>query len=94
MSRARIHMDSRADHNALMARLCEQAAVGLAHQIAMTNDPKKREEQVQSIPMKRAAQPQEIAKVALFLASSDSNYVHGSTYVVDGGLMQMQGQGA
>jgi len=58
------------------------------------DDPKKREEQVQSIPMKRAAQPEEVAKVALFLASPDSNYVHGSTYVVDGGLMQNLGQGA
>lgn len=58
------------------------------------DDPKKREEQVASIPMKRAAQPEEIAKVALFLASSDSNYVHGSTYVMDGGLMQNLGQGA
>jgi hypothetical protein len=43
MTGARIHLDSRADHNALMARLCEQAAAGLAHQIAMTNDSKKRE---------------------------------------------------
>lgn len=58
------------------------------------DDPKKREEQVQSIPMKRAAQPEEVAKVALFLASSDSNYVHGSTYAIDGGLMQNLGQGA
>lgn len=58
------------------------------------DDPKKREEQVASIPMKRAAQPEEIAKVALFLASPDSNYVHGSTYVMDGGLMQNLGQGA
>jgi len=58
------------------------------------DDPKKREEQVQSIPMKRAALPEEVAKVALFLASPDSNYVHGSTYVVDGGLRQNLGQGA
>lgn len=58
------------------------------------DDPKKRDEQVQSIPMKRAALPEEIAKVALFLASPSSNYVHGSTYVIDGGLMQNLGQGA
>jgi len=57
-------------------------------------DPKKREEQVQSIPMKRAAEPGEVAKVALFLASSASDYVHGSTYTIDGGLMQNLGQGA
>ena len=58
------------------------------------DDPKLLEEQVQSIPMKRAAQPSEIAKVALFLASSDADYVTGASYVIDGGLMINLGQGA
>jgi|1185.fasta_scaffold1356822_1 hypothetical protein len=39
----RVHLDSRAEHNLLMARLCQQAAAGLAEQIALTRDPKKRE---------------------------------------------------
>lgn len=58
------------------------------------DDPGKRDEQVQSIPMKRAASPDEVAKVALFLASDDASYVDGSTYEIDGGLMQNLGQGA
>jgi glucose 1-dehydrogenase len=58
------------------------------------DDPQLRDEQTQSIPFKRAAQPEEIAKLALFLASSDSDYVTGSTYVMDGGLMRSVGQGA
>jgi glucose 1-dehydrogenase len=58
------------------------------------DDPKVREKQLQSIPMKRAAEPEEIANVAVFLASKDARYVHGTTIVVDGGLMQFQGQGA
>lgn len=58
------------------------------------DDPKYLDEQVQSIPWKRAAEPAEIAKVAVFLASDDADYVTGSTYFVDGGLMQNQGQGA
>jgi|SRR5947209_3950382 len=58
------------------------------------DDPMVREEQVQSIPWKRAAEPNEIGRLAVFLASSDSDYVTGSTYVIDGGLMQNQGQGA
>ena len=58
------------------------------------DDPKLLEEQVQSIPMKRAAQPSEIAKVAVFLASSDADYVTGASYVIDGGLMINLGQGA
>ena len=57
-------------------------------------DPEAREEQVQSIPFKRAAQPEEIANLAVFLASDDADYVSGSTYYIDGALMQNQGQGA
>lgn len=58
------------------------------------DDPEAREEQTASIPMKRAAEPEEIARLAVFLASSDADYVTGSSYVMDGGLMQAQGQGA
>ena len=58
------------------------------------DDPDFREEEVQSIPLKRAAQPAEIGRLAVFLASSDADYVTGATYVMDGGLMQMSGQGA
>jgi hypothetical protein len=43
MMHHRIRLDSRADHNALMAQLCQQAAAGLAQQIALTKDPIKRE---------------------------------------------------
>lgn len=57
-------------------------------------DPKARKEQVQSIPFKRAAEPREVARLAVFLASDDAAYVSGSTYYMDGALMQNQGQGA
>ncbi|MGI8693561.1 MAG: SDR family NAD(P)-dependent oxidoreductase [Geodermatophilaceae bacterium] len=58
------------------------------------DDPKLLHEQVQSIPWKRAAEPSEIGRLAVFLASADSDYVTGSTYFMDGGLMQNVGQGA
>jgi glucose 1-dehydrogenase len=61
---------------------------------AAKEDEEVREQQVQSIPMKRAAEPEEIGKLAVFLASDDAAYVTGATYVMDGGLMQNQGQGA
>lgn len=54
-------------------------------------DPQKREESTQSIPMQRAGDPYEVANVALFLASDDASYVTGSSYFVDGGWMQATG---
>jgi NAD(P)-dependent dehydrogenase (short-subunit alcohol dehydrogenase family) len=38
------------------------------------------------LPMGRFAEPREIAMGALFLASDESSYVTGSTFMVDGGL--------
>jgi NAD(P)-dependent dehydrogenase (short-subunit alcohol dehydrogenase family) len=38
------------------------------------------------IPQKRLAEPSEIAKVVLFLMSSDSSYITGQTITVDGGI--------
>jgi glucose 1-dehydrogenase len=58
------------------------------------DDPEALKRQVQFIPMKRAAQPREIADVAVFLASEQARYIHGATIVVDGGLVLSQGQGA
>lgn len=58
------------------------------------DDPNVLAEQVKSIPMKRAAEPREIARMAVFLASKDADYVTGATFVVDGGLTLNQGQGA
>lgn len=57
-------------------------------------DPRARERQVQSIPVKRAAEPWEIAQAAVYVASRAGWYVHGSSLVIDGGLTQNLGQGA
>ncbi|MFC5452581.1 SDR family NAD(P)-dependent oxidoreductase [Paenibacillus aestuarii] len=38
-----------------------------------------------AIPLKRMADPEEVAKVVLFLVSDDSSYVQGAEIVVDGG---------
>lgn len=58
------------------------------------DDKAVREKQVQNIPAKRAGKPEEIGRLAVFLASPDSDYVTGSTYFMDGGLSLNVGQGA
>jgi NAD(P)-dependent dehydrogenase (short-subunit alcohol dehydrogenase family) len=37
-------------------------------------------------PLRRGGQPEEIARVALFLASDEASYVNGQAWAVDGGL--------
>ncbi len=49
-------------------------------------DPEKMEALLKEIPLHRMGQPEEVAKLALYLASDDSAYVTGSTYTIDGGL--------
>jgi Dehydrogenases with different specificities (related to short-chain alcohol dehydrogenases) len=63
------------------------------NQEALENE-RVRKQKEQHIPMKRAGTPEDVANVAVFLASAESGYVTGATYVVDGGLMIQLGQGA
>lgn len=46
----------------------------------------KLQKQVDKIPLKRMAKPEEIAEGVLFLASDKANYITGQTIVIDGGL--------
>lgn len=45
------------------------------------------EDLLKPVPMKRMAKPDEIANVALFLASEESSYITGITVPVDGGWL-------
>ena len=58
------------------------------------DDPEKLKEQVASIPMKRAAEPEEVAELALYLASKAGDYASGATFTLDGALSMNLGQGA
>ncbi len=49
-------------------------------------DPAARARRLVHVPMGRLAQASEIARAALFLASEESSYVNGSTFLVDGGI--------
>ncbi len=44
---------------------------------------------INTLPLQRMGEPEDIANAALFLASSASAYMTGSTMLVDGGLMLM-----
>jgi glucose 1-dehydrogenase len=52
----------------------------------LLEDAQKKKEKEQKIPLKRIGQPEEIAKVALFLASDNASYITGTTIYADGGL--------
>jgi len=50
------------------------------------DDPAAYERRRIHLPMGRLAKPREIVNAALFLASDESSYVNGTTFLVDGGL--------
>lgn len=50
------------------------------------DSPEKRNEREQLVPQKRIGTPEDIAGVASFLCSKDSNYVNGAIIHVNGGL--------
>ncbi len=56
------------------------------------DNPKILEQEVRQIPVKRAAEPWEIAQAAVYIASRAGWYVHGTSLFIDGGLTQNVGQ--
>ena len=59
-----------------------------------TSDPQAMKEELPRIPWNRPGEPWEVARLALYLASGDADYVTGQSFTIDGGLEMNWGQGA
>jgi glucose 1-dehydrogenase len=53
----------------------------------LLNDPDKLSALLQNIPLGRLGKPRDVASIVAFLASAESDYVTGTTFFVDGGLL-------
>ena len=53
--------------------------------LKVADDPQKMREVMSRTPMQRAGEPDEVAKLAVFLASDYSSYITGETIYIDGG---------
>ena len=58
------------------------------------DDPQRAREDLRHIPWHRAGEPWEVARLALYLASDDADYITGQSFTIDGGLEMNWGQGA
>ena len=52
----------------------------------LLNDPAKLSALLENIPLKRLGKPEDVASMAVFLASEESSYATGTTFFLDGGL--------
>lgn len=62
-------------------------AIETAINKSLLNDPEKLNAVLKNIPLNRMGKPEDVAAMVAFLASSDSDYITGSTFFVDGGLL-------
>jgi glucose 1-dehydrogenase len=53
---------------------------------ALLNDPVKLKALLENIPLNRLGKPADVSSAVAFLASSEADYITGTTLVVDGGL--------
>jgi glucose 1-dehydrogenase len=54
-------------------------------------NPKLENELMSEIPLRRWGQPEEVASLAVYLASDEASYITGATYFIDGGMSKQSG---
>jgi glucose 1-dehydrogenase len=57
----------------------------------LKGDPDRMQQLLSEIPLQRMGKPEEVAALAVYLASDAAAYVTGSTFVIDGGMMRHSG---
>jgi glucose 1-dehydrogenase len=62
--------------------------------VQRTDDPEARAKEMPRIPWHRPGEPWEVARLAVYLASDEADYVTGQSFTIDGGLEMNWGQGA
>ena len=72
-------------HNIRVNTLCPGGISGHVAGKSDEQDPLFVKNYCNKIPLKRMSNPDEIASVALFLASDAASYITGATIMVDGG---------
>jgi NAD(P)-dependent dehydrogenase (short-subunit alcohol dehydrogenase family) len=75
-----------ADRGVRVNALCPGPVNTPLLQELFAQDPERAAKRLVHLPTGRFAEPQEIARGVLFLASDDSSYVTASSFLVDGGL--------
>ena len=63
--------------------------IGTEMALQVLSDPVKKQAAMSRTPMGRVGEPDEIASVAVFLASEDSSYITGQTIYADGGRLPL-----
>jgi len=58
----------------------------------LKENPEQMEELLSEIPLGRIGKPEEVAELALYLASDAASYVTGATLIIDGGMMRQAGR--
>ena len=53
----------------------------------MQREPELRQRRLDAIPLKRLGQPEEVAEVVAFLATTSATFIHGHNLVMDGGFV-------
>src|ERR671930_426663 len=73
-------------HKGIRVNAIAPGLIATESNMALLQDEERRMEEERDVPFHRIGQPEEIARIALFLASDDASYITGSFIYADGGL--------